>query len=542
MSHSLAWTDEEVEDVDLDSILKPGPTDPTNPIWGPLNGTPIAAYVRISDLRGKRGTRLERRGVIRQLKRILRKCHERNCRVVYVYEDNSLSAWKKNVIRPDFELLVEALRARQVRGVAVAEIARFMRRNRDLERVLDFYEDDPSLVFVCLKEELNLGTPGGRLMARVFVSMAEEASAASSSRVIAWHADKAERGESSGGAYRAFGWGVEVEDADGVKSWDRTRHNGSEARAIREAVEALLEKRTNYGSIAADWTRQGLLTPRGNAWSGKAVRAVMQSGRLAGFRVFQGKIAVNEDTGERVMATDYMGIIDVPTWEALQLALQKLAGPQSGLWHGGGRGAGTKATAKYLLSGGLAICGECWKALSGTAVKATGRHSYLCTGVGGCGTVGIAGDSLDALAAQLFEEWASVERVDAGLPEWPRALELSDLRSELAYTQAEFKARRIAAREAVQIIGPLSMEVEALEAEERTYAAQSALVQRASGDLLAVWGASDVHGRRALLPRATAGIVVRKSTPGFRAKRGQVDVRRLEILPPLRPAAEARAG
>jgi site-specific DNA recombinase len=425
----------------------------------------------------------------------------------------------------------------------VAEIARFMRRNRDLERVLDFYEDDPSLVFVCLKEELNLGTPGGRLMARVFVSMAEEASAASSSRVTSWHADKAERGESSGGAYRAFGWGVEVTTPDGETTWDRSRHNEPEAEVIRDAVDALLEARTNYGQIAAEWTSQGLLTPRGNAWSGKAVRAVMQSGRLAGYRIFHGEIAVNPDTGERVMATDYQGIIDVPTWEALQLALKKAAGPQSGRWHGGGRGAGTKATAKYLLSGGLAICGECWKALSGTTVKATGRHSYLCTGVGGCGTVGIAGDSLDALAAELFQEWASGESADAALPDWPRAAELADLRAELAFVQAEFKARRIKAREAVQIIGPLSMEVDALEAEERTYAAQAALVERASGDLLAVWNGSNVHGRRALLPRATAGIVVRKRTPGFRAKRGEVDLRRLEILPPLRPAAvEAPAG
>ncbi|PNG17937.1 recombinase family protein [Streptomyces cahuitamycinicus] len=121
------------------------------------------------------------------------------------YVDNDMSAFKRNVVRPEFERLLVDLQSGVIDGVIAYDLDRLARQPRDLERLIDVFEDRPELIFCTVTNDIDLSTSDGRTMARVMVAFANKASADTGRRVARKHRELADAGK-NGGGFPPFGW------------------------------------------------------------------------------------------------------------------------------------------------------------------------------------------------------------------------------------------------------------------------------------------------------------------------------------------------
>jgi hypothetical protein len=143
--------------------------------------------------------------------------------------------------------------------------------------------------------------------------------------------------------------------------------------------------------------QRGVTTTTGKAWKPFPLKRTLQSARIAGYR---------ERAGELYDA-EWKGIIDKDTLIALRRTLSR---PQP-------RGRGRR----YLLTGGLAVCGrdECGAALHAKP-RANGRQGLACINgdrnpkFSGCGKIGILAETLDDYVRDsLFEALDTPDLVEA---------------------------------------------------------------------------------------------------------------------------------
>ena len=90
-------------------------------------------------------------------------------------------------------------------GVIAYDLDRLARQPRDLERLIDVFEERPELVFCTITNDIDLSTSDGRTMARVMVAFANKASADTGRRVARKHRELADAGK-NGGGFPPFGW------------------------------------------------------------------------------------------------------------------------------------------------------------------------------------------------------------------------------------------------------------------------------------------------------------------------------------------------
>ncbi|MGR8009301.1 recombinase family protein [Streptomyces hypolithicus] len=117
----------------------------------------VGIYTRIS--RDDEGDAL---GVGRQRTDCERLADLRTWQPVKVYEDNDVSAFKRNVVRDEFELMLNDLRSGLIDGVVSYDLDRLARQPRDLERLIEIFDDRPRLEFATVTNDVNLGTADGR--------------------------------------------------------------------------------------------------------------------------------------------------------------------------------------------------------------------------------------------------------------------------------------------------------------------------------------------------------------------------------------------
>ena len=131
----------------------------------------VGAYARISEDSTGRSA-----GVLRQEQDCRELADREGWSVVEVYRDNDVSAYAKKVVRPEWRRLLDDLRAGRLDGLVVYDLDRVARRVRDLEDLLDIFEDRRGLRFRAVTGSVDLATSSGRAMARVLVTMAHKAS------------------------------------------------------------------------------------------------------------------------------------------------------------------------------------------------------------------------------------------------------------------------------------------------------------------------------------------------------------------------------
>lgn len=321
---------------------------PSTRYVGPVQSAAI--YVRISS--DPTGRAL---GVARQEADCRALAGRRGWDVARVYTDNDVSAFDRRRIRPAWQQLLDDLRAGRLDALIVYDMDRIARRTRDLDDLLEVYERRPSVGFGAVTGELDLASSGGRMVARMLVSVATKASEDTGRRVARKHLELAQKGLPAGGR-RAFGY-----------AGDFTTVVEPEAEAIREAARRVLAGEP-LTSIIDNFHARGIRPTRAERWTRPSLKYVLTSERVAGRRRHQG-----QDFGPAT----WPAILDDETWNGVRSTFSSKA-----------HSPNLTNVRRYLLSG-LARCGRCGAPVIGKAAQASGPAGYACPAPrdGGCAGV-----------------------------------------------------------------------------------------------------------------------------------------------------------
>jgi len=285
-----------------------------------------------------------------------------------VYVDNDLSAWSGKR-RPDYQQMLDDIRAGKVDAVIVWHEDRLTRLPRELEEFAD----------VCLKAgvhrlvscygDTDLSNADDMLTLRIKGAVAKNQSDAASRRLRRKHLELAQSGRPNGGR-RPYGYEGAIHDAEGnIVNRDRAYKAivPAEAERIKEAAERVLAGKS-CRSVAKEWNDQQVPTPHGGElWSPGNLKRILVSPRIAGLREHKGK----------TYPAAWEAII---TAEQHELLVTLLTDPAR-------RTKPKAAGRKYLLSG-LLTCGKCGRLLFAKNV-AGGQVVYACRIMGGtCGGCG----------------------------------------------------------------------------------------------------------------------------------------------------------
>lgn len=465
----------------------------------------VGIYTRISEDVEGRGA-----GVRRQREDGEAICKVRRWAVAGVYEDNDVSAFKTNVVRPAFERLLTDVADGRIDGIVAYDLDRFVRQPVDLERAIAIYDrrhnQGRPAVFATVQADIDLQTTDGRTMARVMVAFANKSSMDTSRRVKRTHLDLARLGVPVGG-HRPFGYKA-----------DKRTIEPSEAALIREAAAELLAGGTLHGLVRR-WNDAGIRTTRGNPWQRIVVKKMLSSPRLAGFRVHQGRIAT--DAEGRPVLGQYPAVLDMETWEALCAVLAD-PGRGGGRSHPGGR--------KYLLSG-IVRCGECRQPLRGNADTRYGTFRYACSAPanGGCGKVVIAGPALDEYVTgyvkEALEEYVA-DRDPASA--WPDQDELGQVAASIEEIMAAVEAGELPSRVGFARVTELDRRREVLVGERDEWLRAQAVAQAVPEAPTQAWETLTMDRRRALVETVLVAVYVRRSSARGRRL---FDESRVELVP-----------
>lgn len=339
-------------------------------------------YTRIS--RDRNDSQL---GVARQERLCRTLCGHAGFDVAQVLVDNDVSATGHKA-RPGFEELLHAVTAGGVDVIVALDSDRLLRKPGDLERLFELCEEHQVRV-VYEHGGFDPVSGDGMMEARIRAAVDAEEVAKLRKRVRRKALELAELGEVSGGGWRPFGF----ED-------DRRTVRDTEAVLIREAAHRVLAG-DGIRAVCRDWNARGVLPVRGGVWTAPAMRRMLVSGRIAGWR---------EHNGELVARAVWPAIVDEAIWRQVRAILTD---PARRLSPGNAR--------KHLLSGFL-VCGRCGRKLvarpdARRVGVAGGVLRYVCTKPEGCARVTVMGDHLEGevigRALYLLQSPAVVEALAA---------------------------------------------------------------------------------------------------------------------------------
>jgi DNA invertase Pin-like site-specific DNA recombinase len=303
----------------------------------------VGIYARIS--RDDRDTQL---GVNRQIKDVTELVDRLGWTVTGTYVDNDVSA-TSGKRRPEYERLIRDASAGLLDAVAVWDVDRLTRRPRELEDVIDL-ADRHGLRLASVGGDIDLGTPQGRLTARIKGSVARHEAEQMGRRLARKHRELVEQGVPH--VFPPFGYRLDLTAVDEhgrpVRPAPHVIYE-PEARVVRDVATKLLAGRP-IRALAAELNTAGVRTTKGNPWSAQTVRRMIGRPVYAGLKTYKGKVA---GVGQ------WPAILDRATHEQI-VAL--LADP--------GRRTQRGNTRRHLLSG-LLVCGHCAAQLTPGELPAT---------------------------------------------------------------------------------------------------------------------------------------------------------------------------
>ncbi len=406
--------------------------------------------------------------------------------VVDVFVDNDRSA-KDGRYRPRFEAMLDAIDSGQVDAVIGWDNDRVARAPVDVERLIALAKRT-GLRFATRHGETDLALAHGQLTARIKGAVADYEVTQMGERISRAKRANAEAGLPTG--FCAFGWRREV-DVDDAGRIVTTREvlDPTAAELLREAARRLTAGES-VRSVAMDWTRRGVTTPRARAghngpqsatWDPGMIRQLLLRDRNAGLRTYRGEI-IGPGLWE-------------PLWdEATQHRLTSLLrDPARRTGTGNGR-------AVHLLSG-IARCGLCDDGGRIHTLTANGgaRRVYVCRQ---CSRIRRDIARVDQLvvevvctllggpdAAAIFTPVADESAVAA-------AAEVTAVRARMDNAADSFAIGAIDGRQLARITAQLRPKLDQAEAVVRARATTPDLVDLARPDIAALWPTLSLDRRR----------------------------------------------
>lgn len=233
-------------------------------------------YARISDDRDGHGL-----GVARQEADGRQLAERRGWTIAETFVDNDVSATSRRR-RPEYERMLDAIRAGEINAVIVWDVDRLTRRPAELEVFIDLAERH-GVQLASVGGEIDLATPQGRLTARIKGSVARHEAEQLQRRIRRKVEELAAEGKIANGGPRPYGF-------QRVYAGEGTRRKimgdaiePAEAAIIRECAERALGSEP-LRAIVRDLNDRGVQTSTGRTWSQQALRTMLRSGRIAGLR------------------------------------------------------------------------------------------------------------------------------------------------------------------------------------------------------------------------------------------------------------------
>lgn len=366
----------------------------------------LAIYARISKDRAGRAE-----GVALQEKRGRAYAAERWPDLpVAVYCDNDLSAARDDIVRPQFQAMLAAVRRGEVAHVVCAEQSRLTRQPAEWES-LSLALAKAGIEAVHCYRTGPVDVANSRLIGRILAAVDAEEVERTRARTIAKHAELAAQGRPSG--TKPFGY-VNGRNSDGQATFEI---DPEQAAAARWAAAAVLQGRSITG-IAHELQERGVPTARGGRWASTSVRSMLTAPTIVGLRTHHGELRPGT----------WEPILDRQTWDAVREAL---TGPTTVISRDGKSRPVSRRRSperRYLLTGGIALCGKCGQPLMAFVRRerrSVRRPTYVCKPRvrGGCAGVGISADPLEAMVADEL-----LKRLDS--PQFRAALAEGDPHEE----------------------------------------------------------------------------------------------------------------
>ncbi|MET9384709.1 hypothetical protein ABZY09_27480 [Streptomyces sp. NPDC002928] len=370
--------------------------------------TPIASMARISADRLK-GDAI---GVGRQHKNNARNAALHNCAVVVCYEDNNITAAKREIVRPAFLQMVKDIThgfeeetGIPLKGCIAVERERVYRLPRDFVALQDALVMNGAGTFIEDETPLNLVDDDGMVIAGLVTSGTGEAEVCKIGKRVTRNAkDRAEEGGVPGGP-RRFGWLGAAKREGRLGNEER---NPAEWPYLIQMIKKRSEGRswrhiTGWINRETDKDGNPILTARGGKWSEQGVKGVVTNPAWWGGRILDGEVIKDLDTGDPKLgkweyADPEVDQVSYETWRLI------MSGVSASRLHRGmmkpptveASGGETLRVGKYLFSG-ILRCGRindldevCYSKLSGN--KATGKNAkygdYYRCGDANCKGVG----------------------------------------------------------------------------------------------------------------------------------------------------------
>ncbi len=268
-------------------------------------------------------------------------CAQKEWEVVDSYCDRNKSAFKRGVVRVEYERMLQDVNDGRINAVVVWKLDRLSRSVRDFAHFLDFAQENDCEI-ASVSDQIDTSTPIGKAMIHITSVMAELEAATTGYRVAASEQHRAQQGLLHGGGHRSFGY----ERDGGIVE--------AEAEHLRE-IAARVAAGESLWAIVADLNTRRVFTTTGKPWTTQTLSQTLRSPKLRGTRVHRGK--------------HYTGAWKAIFGEAEHLELLRL------LSEGWSENNRKKARFSHLLSGVIA-CGKCGAKLKWNPGRAKTGKSY----------------------------------------------------------------------------------------------------------------------------------------------------------------------
>jgi DNA invertase Pin-like site-specific DNA recombinase len=324
-----------------------------------------AIYTRISEDHTGEGL-----GVQRQLADCTALAERLGWEIVARYEDNDISAYSGKT-RPGFESMLTAMSDGEFGALICWHPDRLYRSMRDLERVIDIADSHGLQLRTVTAGDLNLGTPAGRMLARILGSVARQEVEHKGERQRRANQQRRAAGKWVRAGLRKFAYTLDGEPYE------------PEASALRKAAADVLSGKSLRG-IAISWNEHGLTTTRGNKFTSLQVRRTLINPLYAGLVTHNEKV---------VGYGEWTPVIDEATHHGVVAYLSDPA-----------RRPAVSFEKRHMLSG-VARCSVCGDAIY--AVYPGGKKrgvTYTCRPAFHVARIGLA---LDAYVEALVLAWFS---------------------------------------------------------------------------------------------------------------------------------------
>lgn len=258
--------------------------------------------------------------------------------VVGIYADNSVSASKKNVKRPEYERMVEDLQSGLFDAVICYDLDRLTRQPRQLEDWIDWAQDR-NIALVTANGEADLTNDNGRMFARIKATVARAEVERKGARQARALRQRAERGGIPKGA-RLTGY-----DTDGSLIED-------EASIVKRIFDRFAAGETLKG-ISRELNELGIQTRKGTLWDSSTVLGILRNARYCGRSTYRERVRnaegksvfVRVDSGVK---GDWQPIVSEDIFDLVQSRLNDPA-----------RKTNRAGTERKHLGSGLFRCGVC---------------------------------------------------------------------------------------------------------------------------------------------------------------------------------------